>query len=50
MSKFSEEDIRGETGRDNLAKAITKELNKKLEQLEGFGGVENAYFTSFILQ
>ena len=50
MSEFSEEDIQGKTGRDNLAKAITKELNKKLEKLEGFGGIEKVHFTSFMLQ
>ncbi len=50
MSQFSEEDIQGKTGRDALAKAILVELNSILEKLEGFGGIENIYFTSFMLQ
>ena len=31
-------------------KAIAAELNTKLEALEGFGGIENVHFTSFMLQ
>ena len=50
MSEFSEQDIEGKSGRDALAKAIAAELNTKLETLEGFGGIENVYFTSFMLQ
>ena len=50
MSEFSEQDIEGKSGRDALAKAIAAELNTKLEELEGFGGIENVHFTSFMLQ
>ena len=50
MSEFSEQDIEGKSGRDALAKAIAAELNTNLEELEGFGGIENVYFTSFMLQ
>ena len=50
MSEFSEQDIEGKSGRDALAKAIAAELNSKLEELEGFGGIENVHFTSFMLQ
>ena len=50
MSEFSEQDIEGKSGRDALAKAIAAELNTKLEALEGFGGIENVHFTSFMLQ
>ena len=50
ISEFSEDDIEGKTGRDILAKAITIELNQKLEQLVGFGGIEKTHFTSFMLQ
>ena len=50
MSEFSEQDIEGKSGRDALAKAIAAELNTKLEQLEGFGGIEHVHFTSFMLQ
>ena len=50
MSEFSEEAIQGKSGRDELAEAIENSLNKKLEELEGFGGVEYVHFTSFMLQ
>ena len=50
MSEFSEQDIEGKSGRDALARAIAAELNTKLEELEGFGGIENVHFTSFMLQ
>ncbi|MEE2774748.1 MAG: flagellar basal body-associated FliL family protein [Pseudomonadota bacterium] len=50
MSNFSEEAIQGKSGRDDLANAIKDSLNKKLEELEGFGGVEYVHFTSFMLQ
>ena len=50
MSEFSGEAIQGKSGRDELAEAIENSLNKKLEELEGFGGVEYVHFTSFMLQ
>ena len=50
MSEFSEDAIQGKSGRDELAEAIENSLNKKLEELEGFGGVEYVHFTSFMLQ
>ena len=50
MSEFSEQDIEGKSGRDALAEAIAAELNTKLEELEGFGGIEHVHFTSFMLQ
>ena len=50
MSEFSEQDIEGKSGRDELAQALEDSLNKKLEELEGFGGVEYVHFTSFMLQ
>ena len=46
----NQQDIEGKSGRDALAKAIAAELNTKLEALEGFGGIENVHFTSFMLQ
>ena len=50
MSEFSEEAIQGKSGRDDLAQALEDSLNKKLEELEGFGGIEYVHFTSFMLQ
>ena len=50
MSEFSVEQIEGKTGRDELAEKIKDAMNERLEELEGFGGVEGVYFTSFVLQ
>lgn len=49
-SEFSEEDIQGKAGRDLLAARMTEAINAKLVMLEGFGGIENVHFTSFVLQ
>ena len=35
---------------DQLADSIKNAINKRLEELEGFGGVEGVYFTAFVLQ
>jgi flagellar FliL protein len=50
ISEFTEEDIAGKDGRDRLAVAIREAINARLTVLENFGGVENVYFTSFVLQ
>ena len=50
MSEHTLRDIEGKAGRDALAEQIMFAINKKLEILEGFGGVEGVFFTSFILQ
>jgi flagellar FliL protein len=50
ISNFTEDDIRGQTGRETLATALRDGLNTKLEALEGFGGIEEVHFTSFVLQ
>jgi flagellar FliL protein len=50
VSEFSIEDVEGKPGRDALAEKIQFAINKKLEDLEGFGGVEGVFFTSFVLQ
>ena len=44
------EEIEGKPGRDELADRIKDAMNIRLEELEGFGGVEGVYFTSFVLQ
>ena len=50
IGAFSVDDIEGKTGRDNLANRIKEAVNIKLEDLEGFGGVEGVHFQSFVLQ
>ena len=50
MSEFTAEDIQGIEGRNKLALAFRDAINAKLEEVEGFGGVEHVHFTSFVLQ
>ena len=50
ISNFSEEDIKGSSGREMLAVSIRDAINGKLETLENFGGIEEVHFTSFVLQ
>ena len=50
VSEFAVEEIEGKTGRDDLSARIKDAINVKLEELEGFGGVEGVFFTSFVLQ
>jgi flagellar FliL protein len=50
ISEFTEEDVQGKDGRDAIALRMRDAINAKLEQLEGFGGIEGVHFTSFILQ
>ena len=50
MGTYSVDDIEGKIGRDMLADSIKDAINVKLEDLEGFGGVEGVHFTSFVLQ
>ena len=40
VSEFSVEQVEGKTGRDELADSIKDAINVRLEELEGFGGVE----------
>ena len=50
MSEFTSEDIAGREGKDNLASAIKNSINDMLMKVEGFGGIENVHFTSFVIQ
>jgi flagellar FliL protein len=50
ISEFSEADIQGKAGREQLANALTESINQKLIALEDFGGVQEVHFTSFVLQ
>ena len=50
IGTFSVAEVEGKSGRDALAKKIQDAINVKLEDLEGFGGVEGVHFTSFVLQ
>ena len=37
-------------GRQALLDQLRDVMNAKLEELEGFGGVEGVHFTSFVVQ
>lgn len=50
ISGFREEDITGEAGRKRLAESLMAAINARLTALEGFGGVEDVFFSSFVLQ
>ena len=50
ISNFSEEDVKGSSGRERMAVSIRNAINGKLEELENFGGIEEVHFTSFVLQ
>ena len=50
ISDFTEEDISGSEGKKKLSERLIVVLNKKLEFLDEFPGIEDVYFTAFILQ
>lgn len=50
ISGFSEEDVAGKDGRALLSLTLKDAVNERLEQLEGFGGIEDVFFPSFVLQ
>ena len=50
MSTFSPADIAGREGKQKLADSLKEGINNSLVKVEGFGGVENVHFTSFVLQ
>ena len=47
---FTEEDIAGSDGKKKLSVKLIEVLNKKLDDLKEFPGIEDVYFTAFILQ
>ena len=50
ISGFTEEGVAGAEGRAALAAALADAINARLERLEGFGGVEDVFFPSFVMQ
>jgi flagellar FliL protein len=50
ISDFTEEEISGSDGKKKLSERLMVVLNKKLEALNEFPGIEDVYFTAFILQ
>jgi len=50
VGSLTEDQIAGREGREALATALRDVINERLVALEGFGGVEGVFFTSFVLQ
>jgi flagellar FliL protein len=50
ISGFSEEEITGTEGRKALSHALKTAINTRLSALEGFGGIEDVFFPTFVLQ
>ena len=50
ISDFTVEDIAGSEGKNKLAQILLKGMNKKLDELKEFPGIEGVYFTSFVVQ
>ena len=50
MATFTAEDLAGTAGRKRLADALKDAVNERLQSLEGFGGVEDVFFPSFMMQ
>ena len=50
ISDFTVEDIAGSDGKNKLADVLLKGMNKKLDELKEFPGIEGVYFTSFVVQ
>ena len=50
ISDFTEDDISGSDGKKKLSERLMVVLNKKLESFDEFPGIEDVYFTAFILQ
>jgi flagellar FliL protein len=50
ISGFTEEEIEAEDGRARLSGALRETINARLVSLEGFGGIEDVFFRTFVLQ
>lgn len=50
LASTSQMDLASPDGKQRLQARLTEALNEVLEEREGFGGVNNVYFRSFIVQ
>ena len=50
LGDTTEEQVFTSDGKRQLQARITKAINDTLKQKEGFGGISNTYFTSFVVQ
>ena len=50
LADTPEDDAYTPEGRERIAKRLTKAINEKLTEAEGFGGVDDVYFREFLVQ
>lgn len=50
LADTPEEEVMSSTGKERLQKRLTAAVNEVLVEQEGFGGVDNVYFRTFIVQ
>ncbi len=50
LGDTTEEQVFSNDGKRALQKRLVKAINDTLQQKEGFGGISNVYFTSFVVQ
>ncbi|MDP1028212.1 flagellar basal body-associated FliL family protein [Sphingomonas sp. KR1UV-12] len=50
LGETSEEAVFSSQGKRALQQRLVKAINDTLQQKEGFGGISNVYFTSFVVQ
>ena len=50
LSDYTEEEVAGREARFALAEDLRTTMNTTLTGLEGFGGIEKVYFTSYVMQ
>jgi flagellar protein FliL len=50
LGDATEDEVFSSQGKDKLAKRLVAAINATLKQKEGFGGISNVYFTSFVVQ
>lgn len=50
LASTGEEQLMTQAGKERLQKRLTQAINEVLEEREGFGGVDNVYFRSLIVQ
>ena len=50
LADTPEEDVADMQGKERLQKRIAAAINKVLVDTEGFGGIDNVYFKSFLVQ
>ncbi|MEO5493237.1 MAG: flagellar basal body-associated FliL family protein [Sphingomonas sp.] len=50
LGDATEDEVFSSEGKQKLAARLTAAINATLKQKEGFGGISNVYFTSFVVQ